>query len=234
MIRKGLAVGLAFVLAVGSLFCSMTGQVSKAEEGVGAVSGSAIVEQPLPEMAAVSVLSVQKTKSLKKVTVTWSAVNDVQGYYIMRKLTKGAYQNIASVQGTTYEDVSVQPGKTYTYQVIPWQMGEGEVPRLGSCANEMSISLVPGRIKGMKVKKGRGKFTVTWKKTANASGYQVYTKVFVKGIKTKYGKTRTLKSRKYQRKFLVKGMKYGFKVRAYQKVNGKKVYGPFSTVVKRY
>lgn len=93
---------------------------------------------------------------------------------------------------------------------------------------------LPGKVKGLKVKKSRGKFTVTWKKTPGATGYQVYTKVFVKGIKTKYSKAKTLKSRKYKRGMLVRRMKYGFKVRAYKTVNGKKVYGPFATVTKRY
>ena len=235
MVRRAIAGGLAVVLAAGTFFCGMGGQISQAEENAGTASGSAVVvPQPLPEMAASSVLSVKKDKSLKKVTVTWNAVNDAHGYYIMRKLNKGVYQNIASVQGAVvYVDTSVQAGKTYSYQVVPWQAEEGQEPRVGSCLNEKSVSLVPAKVKGLKVKKGRGKFTVTWKKTAHASGYQVYTKVFVKGIKTKYGKTKTCKSRKYKRKFLVRGMKYGFKVRAYQKVNGKKIYGPFATVTKR-
>lgn len=75
---------------------------------------------------------------------------------------------------------------------------------------------------------------VTWKKTKSVSGYQVYTKVFVKGIKTKYSRAKTQKGRSYKRGMLVHGMKYGFMVRAYKKVNGKKIYGPFTVVKKRY
>ena len=57
---------------------------------------------------------------------------------------------------------------------------------------------------------------------------------FIKGIKTKYSRAKTQKGRSYKRGMLVHGMKYGFMVRAYKKVNGKKIYGPFTVVKKRY
>ena len=46
--------------------------------------------------------------------------------------------------------------------------------------------------------------------------------------------SKTQKGRSYKRGMLVHGMKYGFMVRAYKKVNGKKIYGPFTAVKKRY
>lgn len=235
MKRKVMAWGMAVVLIIGGV----SGGVSQAEENANyanAVSGGAVTEQPLPDISAVTVLSAKKDKSLKKITLTWSAVSDIQGYYIMRKSGNEAFQTIGSVTGTSYEDFAVQAGNTYAYQVVAFQtLASGEVGT-GTCANEKRVSLLPGKVKGLKAKKSRGKFTVTWKKTSGATGYQVYTKVFVKGIKTKYSKAKTLRSRtrKYKRGMLVRGMKYGFKVRAYQKVNGKKVYGPFATVTKRY
>ena len=234
MKRRGIVWGMSVILTAGSLFYHFPAQVSQAEENVSVVSGGAVVEQPLPEIGTVTIFSVKKEKSLKKVTLTWSPVNDVQGYYVMRKTGSGFYQMVASVTQTGFEDLTVQAGNTYTYQVVAFQtLASGEV-RTGTCAGEKTISLVPGKVKGLKVKKSRGKFIVTWKKTSGATGYQVYTKVFVKGIKTKYNKAKTLKSRKYKRGMLVRKMKYGFKVRAYKKVNGKNIYGPFTTVTKRY
>ena len=116
----------------------------------------------------------------------------------------------------------------------PLQTPEAVPIQAGTSKNKKSVSLVPGKVKGLKVKRSHGKFIVTWKKVSGVSGYQVYTKVFVKGIKTKYSKVKTLKGRKYKRGMLVRHMKYGFKVRAYKKVNGKNVYGAFATVTKRY
>lgn len=234
MRKATIAFGIIASLLCGTFFSSFNNMVCRADETNAVVSGGAVSVPTYPEVSATTVLTLKKDKSLKKAELTWMAVADVQGYYIMRKTGKGEYQNIASVTELSYSDGSVKPGLTYTYQVIPWQGAENESPRLGSCTNEKTISLVPGKVKGLKVKKRRGKFTVTWKKTSGATGYQVYTKVFVKGIKTKYNKAKTLKSRKYKRGMLVRKMKYGFKVRAYKKVNGKKIYGPFSTVTKRY
>lgn len=240
-------VAVAFVAAAGSE------PVAHADEIQGSVtaSGAAVTaevpqETPLqpaafPPIGTVTIQGVKKAASLKEATLTWSQTGEGEGCVIMRKTGKGAFAEIARVaDGTpgnkTYVDRNVKPGKTYTYQVYLWRTQTDGTVENGVCTNSMSVKLIPGKIKGLKAKKGRGKITVTWKKTKNITGYQVYTKVFVKGIKLKYSKARTLKAktRKYKRGMLVKGMKYGFKVRTYKKVNGKKIYGPFATVTKRY
>lgn len=242
MRRRLFVLSMTGLLTAGILLQGLIGRVSQAEVNADIASGGAVTVQPspvvtvqpLPEIGAVTLLSVKRATSLKKVTITWSAVGNAQGYYVMRKLSGGVYENIATVAGLSYEDLSVEAGKTYIYQVTAFQTQPDGTVSAGTCTNEKSIALVPGKVKGLKVKRGRGKFTVTWKKTSGATGYQVYTKVFVKGIKMKYSKAKTLKKRKYKRGMLVRKMKYGFKVRAYKKVNGKKIYGPFSTVTKRY
>ena len=232
MKNRKIALGLVAALILGTM---SSGVASRAEASTNVSTGSsATVVQTMPEPAKVTVFSVKKSTSLKKVTVAWKAVSNVNGYYVMRKTGKGAYQTIASVTATSYVYTSVKAGKKYTYQVVAWSKAPTGAIKTGVAANAKSISLVPGKVTGLKVKKGRRKFTVTWKKTNGATGYQVYTKVYVKGIKMKYSKAKTLKSRKYKRGMLVKGMKYGFKVRAYKKVNGKKVYGPFTTKTRRY
>lgn len=128
----------------------------------------------------------------------------------------------------------MKAGKTYIYQVCVFRTRADGTTQVQTEAKTASVKLVPGKIKGLKAKKRGRKIVVTWKKTKSVSGYQVYTKVFVKGIKTKYSRAKTQKGRSYKRGMLVHGMKYGFMVRAYKKVNGKKIYGPFTAVKKRY
>lgn len=82
-------------------------------------------------------------------------------------------------------------------------------------------------IKGLKVKAKSRKFTVSWKKTAGATGYQVQYKL--KSAK-KYKTLKTLKKLKVTSKKLKKGKKYQFKVRTYTTVKGTKVYGKWSFV----
>lgn len=235
--------GVTFLTA-GLMAVAFSGVSVHADETTSNVTSGTSVEpiitQPTP-LGTSTVTGAKKAASLKQVTLTWSQTGEAQGYVIMRQAGKGAFAEIARVADgapgkKTYVDQAVKPGTTYTYQVHLWRTRADGTVETGVCKNSMSVSLVPGKVKGLKAKKGRGKITITWKKTKNITGYQVYTKVFVKGIKMKYSKVRTLKpkTRKYKRGMLVKGMKYGFKVRAYKKVNGKKIYGPFTTVTKRY
>ena len=83
------------------------------------------------------------------------------------------------------------------------------------------------KVKGLKVKSAKRRFTVSWKKTKGASGYQVQYKL------KKAKKFKTLKSltkTKVKSKKLKKGKVYSFKVRTYKKVAGKKVYGKWTKV----
>lgn len=82
-------------------------------------------------------------------------------------------------------------------------------------------------VKGLKVKAKNRKFTVSWKKTVGATGYQVQYKL--KSAK-KYKTLKTLKKLKVTSKKFKKGKKYQFKVRTYTNVNGTKVYGKWTKV----
>ena len=79
------------------------------------------------------------------------------------------------------------------------------------------------KVKGLKAKAKSKKFTVSWKKNADADGYQVQYKL-KKAKKFSNLKKSTTKV-KVKSKKLKKGQKYIFQVRTYKKVNGKKVYG---------
>lgn len=85
----------------------------------------------------------------------------------------------------------------------------------------------PASLKVKNVKKKTAK--LTWKKAANAEGYEVY-----RSVKKKKGfkKAATVKTATYKNKKLKKGKTYYFKVRSFNVVNGKKVYSSFSSVKK--
>ena len=203
------SVGVPFLVA--GIFGMMIGpNVNVSADEPTAASGSGVtIETPAETpLGAAVITAAKKASSLKQVTITWTQSGEAQGAVIFRKSEKSDFAEIARISdGTT----QVQTG-----------------------AKTASVKLVPGKIKGLKAKKRGRKILVTWKKTKSVSGYQVYTKVFVKGIKTKYSRAKTQKGRSYKRGMLVHGMKYGFMVRAYKKVNGKKIYGPFTAVKKRY
>lgn len=77
-------------------------------------------------------------------------------------------------------------------------------------------------LKGLKLKPVKGhKIKLSWKSGGNPDGYQV---AYKKAKAKKYSKVKTVKKLKYASKKLRKGTKYVFKLRAYKKIDGKKVY----------
>lgn len=90
----------------------------------------------------------------------------------------------------------------------------------------------PGKITGLTVSVKKKKMTVSWKKKAGISGYQLQ---YAQNKKfTKKKKTKNIKN--YLRKKTVTGLKrkqtYYVRVRAYKKVSGKNYYGKWSKVKK--
>lgn len=80
-------------------------------------------------------------------------------------------------------------------------------------------------------KKSSNSVKVSWKAISGANGYQLYYAVG----SGKYSKiyTATSKETDVLVHSLKKGSTYGYKVRAYRNVDGKKVYSNFSTIVKK-
>lgn len=130
--------------------------------------------------------------------------------------------------GTYYIKVSPSASRlsTVTYQlkvsnVVPESQTESNVV-------PESTKVKVSKTKLSSVKAGKRKVTVEWKKVSGASGYEVY----MSTKKSKgYKKVKTITSGskiKYVKKGLKKKKTYYFKVRAYKKVNGMKVYGNYS------
>ena len=82
------------------------------------------------------------------------------------------------------------------------------------------------KVKGLKAKSKKLKFTVSWKKTKEAGGYQVQYKL--KSAKKFSTLKASVSKTKAASKKLKKGKKYIFRVRTWKKVAGKKVYGKWT------
>ncbi len=81
--------------------------------------------------------------------------------------------------------------------------------------------------KNGKVNKKKANLKISWKKVKGANGYQIVMKT---GKKGKYKIVKTIKKNAkttFVKKNLKKGKKYFVKVRAYQVVKGKKIYGKY-------
>lgn len=112
-------------------------------------------------------------------------------------------------------------------------------PKPGSTPNPTPETKVPAAVKkfmqkppaGVKAKRSKRTVVISFKKVKNASGYEIFRSSKKKG---KYKKAAELKSGKKVKKVFKKMKKgrYFFKIRAYQKVNGQKVYTKYSKAVK--
>jgi len=166
-----------------------------------------------------------------KVSLKWNSAAKAASYLVYRATSKtGKLTKIGEVKGTTYTDKKVKVGQKYYYSVkAKATIGNAAVYGNASARVYAKPFLAKPTIS---LKAGSKKATVKWKRVAGASGYVIYrsvkkTKGFKKVKTIKKGKTVKFVNKK------LKGKKtYYYKVRAYKKVNGKKVYSKYSTVKK--
>ena len=95
---------------------------------------------------------------------------------------------------------------------------------------KLTFTVKPAKAALSKVTAGSKQATVAWKTVTGATGYEVQ---YSTSSKLRSSKTATVKkgsTKKTTIKKLTKGKKYYFRVRAYKTIDGKKVYGAWSSV----
>ncbi len=95
---------------------------------------------------------------------------------------------------------------------------------------KLTFTIKPAKAALSKVTAGSKQATVAWKAVSGATGYEVQ---YSTSSKLRSSKTATVKkgsTKKTTIKKLTKGKKYYFRVRAYKTIDGKKVYGAWSSV----
>ena len=169
-----------------------------------------------------------KTKSLgvKTIQIQWNEVAGASGYRIYRAAKKnGKYKKIATVKGggkTSYKNKKRSTGKVYYYKVRAYN---------GSVQSSYS-KIVSGKARPVKTtvkaKAGEEKVIVTWKKVSGAEGYHIYRAGSKNG---KYKRIKIVnkgKTTKFTNSQLEGGKTYYYKVRAFKKLKGKKVFSVYS------
>ncbi|MCI8559638.1 MAG: leucine-rich repeat protein [Dorea sp.] len=170
---------------------------------------------------------------ITSVKVSWKKVPGATAYEVYRansksgKFTKKAV--ISKSSTVNYTDKKLTTGKTYYYKVRA--VASGTVKTTYSNYSSMkSAKPLPAKIGGVKASAGSKSVKMSWKKAAGVTGYEVYRSTSKNG---KYKKVKSISkaaTTKYTDKKLKAKKTYYYKVRAYKKVSGKKVYGAFSAV----
>ncbi len=182
-------------------------------------------QKPLKAPEKVSAAQLSSSQNVK---VTFGEVKGAKSYEIYRSTkVKGVYQLIGNTTKLSYTDKKVKKGKTYYYKV----KAKAENSAYDSLMSQGSCGVKVLARPSVRTKAGKaGKVEVRWKKITGAKGYVVYTSAKkakgYKAVKTvnksAAGKV-TVKASGKARKIYVK-------VRAFRKVNGKKIYGPYSRI----
>lgn len=164
------------------------------------------------------------------ITLRWNSNPGATGYEIYRK-SGSSYVRIKTITSsgiTSYRNTGLKTGTTYYYKIRAIS-ADTEGQKVQSNYASASVKPVPAT-PTVSLKAGSRKATVKWSRVSGASGYQVV-RSLKKSSGFKTAKTVTSGSRTYYvNKKLKKGKTYYFKVRAYRKVSGKKIYGSYSTV----
>ena len=174
-----------------------------------------------------------KSKAYNKVTLTWSNVDGATGYRVYRSTSKTSgfkkIKSITSNSKVTYTNSSLSCGTTYYYKVRAYRLVDGNY-YFGEYSPVVSAKPVPAAPGSVKVAKAsRKKVKISWNGVTGASGYRVYRSISKTSGFTRI-KTLTSGASVSYKKATTRNKTYYYKVRAYTTVNGKKVWGTYSTV----
>lgn len=163
--------------------------------------------------------------------ITWNKVSKASGYQVYRSTSKdGKYASIKTIKsGNTvnYTDAKLTTGKTYYYKVRAYKTVNGS-KTYSSYSKIVSAKpklITPSATLSSKNKK----VYVKWNKVSGASGYQVY-RATSKNGKYSLAKAVNSSTTSYTNTSVSKNKGYYYKVRAYKKVDGKKVYSSYSSI----
>lgn len=196
----------------------------------GNYSGSVTVSYTVVPKAPASLkLSSSDYKTVK---LTWGKVANATGYKIYRATTNkaSAFKNIKTIKGAgtvSFKDTGRTPGKTYYYQVRAYQTIKTST--YNGVLKSAGIKLVPTKVTLSAAKAGSKKVTLTWKKVANITRYEVYRATSKSGS---YSKVASVSAGKTgcTNTGLTRGKTYYYKVKACKVIGGKAYYGAFSAV----
>ncbi|MGN0155259.1 MAG: leucine-rich repeat protein [Lachnospiraceae bacterium] len=161
------------------------------------------------------------------VKVSWSKISRATGYKVYYKKSTSNTWSSKTTTGTSVKIANLSDGVKYDIKVGTYRTKDGY-----KCYNkDKSISIYTlKKVTGVKITKSRTKVKVSWKNIAGETGYQISqstkkkrTNIIVT-YKTTFGNSKSISA--------TKGRTYYYKVRAYKVVDGKKIYGPWSTAMK--
>lgn len=162
-------------------------------------------------------VSKNKTNSLK---LSWKKTSGASGYEVYQYNTSSKkYKKIATVKGassTSYTVKKLKSATTYRFKIRCYKTVE-DTAHYSAYSDIIYTATTPDKVTMLTYKSTKNSVTLSWKKSARATGYIVYRY----NTKTKkYTKLATIKTNKYTDKNLSKNKTYKYKIVAYKTYKG--------------
>ena len=167
-----------------------------------------------------------------KLKISWSAYEEANGYAIYLMNDDGSYSILKYITDKTILSYvnTVTCGVTYTYKVSPYRL-DGKKKVFLTESEPMSAKALPAAPTFQSVNMAAyNKIRITWSKVNGCAGYVIYRSEAENG---KYSvlKTVTQASATNYVNVVKTSTTYYYKIRAFVTVNGKKIYGDYSSIL---
>lgn len=187
----------------------------------------AVPKAPSSASANLSTTTTPASSRFDDIKFSWKASEGATGYLVYYKKGTGSWSSAVSTKNTSYTKKNLSDGVKYTFKVIPYY--ESDSTKLYSAKNYKTASVYTlKKLAAPTVSKSGTKVKVKWKNINGETGYQISKSTKKSG--TNIVSTYKTTSGTYKKVSATKGKNYYYKVRAYKVVNGKKIYGPWSSV----
>ena len=162
------------------------------------------------------------------IRIEWANVEGAAGYEIWRSETQeGTYNRIASTKANFYIDSRLNINKTYYYSISAYCTAE-TVTTHGDRSDAESQKTAPDVPEAVAVSAGFDAISISWSKSAGASGYQIFRSTAKGG---KYTLIYTTPQTRYTNTKLKTGATYYYKIRACDDTGPVTVSSDFSEAV---
>ena len=165
------------------------------------------------------------------VHISWNKSSKACAYDVYYKSSKmSTYNKLGRTTKLYYKKSNLSDGLKHTFRIVPCVKINGKVYACDTYRDSSSIYTLK-KISTPKVtKSSKNKVKVSWTNIGGETGYQISKSTkkggtsIVSTYKTTSGKSKVIKATRKKT--------YYYKVRAYKTVDGKKIYGPWSSVKK--
>lgn len=188
---------------------------------------------------AKSVITSVKSMNASSLKISWKEL-DADGYRVYRSTSKsGSYKRIATLNDediVSYVDKGLKKGKTYYYKVRAFEKEDGQTywgaysaVKSGKPVAKQAANVSVGKPSITSIKGGVETVTLKWSKVSGADGYRIYSKEKYDDDGWDYVAQVSAKKLSYVDRDADDGVQQ-YRIRAYKNVNGKKVFGSYSSV----